>query len=181
MNAPGPAIRQARANDAPALRQLVERAYRGDSARQGWTHEADLIETDRTSLDELLAVITDPDRVVLVAPQDGQMLGTVTIARVAADLCYLGMLAVDPQIQAGGLGRRLVGAAEAAARDHFGAARMEMTVIAARRELIAWYQRQGYGLTGESRLLPGMEREDLRMEVLERQLSIVQPCDSPSD
>lgn len=164
------AIRPATADDAEAIRVLVERAYRGDSARQGWTHEADLIETDRTTIGELLGVIADPDKVMLIAPTEQGMIGTVTVTRIAADRCYLGMLAVDPRVQAGGLGRRLVAAAEQAARDHFGATVMEMTVIAARRELLAWYVRQGYAPTGETRLLPGMEDELLRMEVLERPL-----------
>lgn len=82
-----------------------------------------------------------------------------------------------------GLGRRLIAAAEVAARDLFGAVTMEMTVIATRRELVAWYLRQGYTLTGEERVLPGMEAEHLRMVVLERPLAPVpvQPCDSRAD
>lgn len=170
MSIAGAAIRPAVADDAEAVRALVERAYRGESARRGWTHEADLIETDRTTLEELLGVIADPRRVMLIAPGEAGMIGTVTVTRIAPGRCYLGMLAVDPLLQAGGLGRRLVAAAEQAGRDRFGATVMEMTVIAARRELVAWYVRQGYAPTGETRLLPGLEVELLRMEVLERAL-----------
>ena len=49
------------------------------------------------------------------------------------------MLTVDPERQASGIGRMILAAAE----DHaaaFGAARVEMTVIAQRSELIAWYE-----------------------------------------
>ena len=50
-----PTIRIAGAADLPAIHALIECAYRGDSARAGWTHESDLLSEDRTSLDELAA------------------------------------------------------------------------------------------------------------------------------
>lgn len=183
MNAPVFRVRRAEADDAEAIRTLVEKAYRGDSARRGWTHEADLIETDRTSLAEIARTIADPDRVMLIALAEAQVVGTVTAARIAPGRCYMGMLGVDPDCQAGGLGKRLIAAAEAAAVDLFGTKVMEMTVIATRRELIAWYVRLGYALTGEERVLPGMEADHLRMVVLERALAPVpvQPCDSHAD
>lgn len=183
MIAPALRVRRAEAGDAEAIRALVEKAYRGDSARRGWTHEADLIETDRTSLAEIAATIADPDRVMLIALAGSDVVGTVTATRITPQRCYMGMLGVDPDFQAGGLGRRMIAEAEDAARDRFGAAIMEMTVIAARRELIAWYLRQGYAATGETRVLPGMEADHLRMVVLERALAPVpvQPCDSRAD
>ena len=65
--------------------------------------------------------------------------------------------------------------AEAAAR--FAATRMEMTVIRQRAELIAWYERRGYRLTGETRPFPlddprfGLPRtRDLAFVVLEKTL-----------
>ena len=67
-----------------------------------------------------------------------------------AGLGYLGMLCVSPTRQSGGLGRRLLDAAE----DHgraIGIAAMEMTVIDSRESLIAWYVRRGYAFTGETR------------------------------
>jgi ribosomal protein S18 acetylase RimI-like enzyme len=164
------AIRPATANDIPALHALVERAYRGISAREGWTHEADLIAGDRTSQGELRATLADPDSLTLVAQQGGALIGTVTVTRVPPDRCYLGMLGVDPQRQAGGIGRRLVAAAEEAARGTFGASIMEMTVIASRTELVDWYLRLGYGHTGETRMLEGDAGRLHPMQVLVRQL-----------
>ena len=88
------------------------------------------------------------------------------------------MLAVDPARQAAGLGRRLVGAAETTARDRFKAARMEMTVIVQRAELIAWYERLGFARTGETRPFPATDprfglprRDDLAFTVLARALT----------
>ena len=59
-------FRVAGAGDLAAVKALVERAYRGDSARGGWTHEADLLEGERISIEELAGVLANPvQRVVL--------------------------------------------------------------------------------------------------------------------
>ena len=47
-------------------------------------------------------------------------------------------------MQAGGLGRQLLSAAENIARDNFSATLTTMTVIDSRTELIAYYVRRGY-------------------------------------
>lgn len=150
----GPGFRSATAADVPALRRLIESAYRGDSAKAGWTHEADLLGGDRTSEAELAGIIADPEQVMLMAEDAGGALGCVRVMRQADGSTYLGMLTVSPARQAGGLGRRLLAAAEAEAVRRFGSSRMEMTVISTRAELIAWYQRRGYTQTGERRPFP---------------------------
>jgi ribosomal protein S18 acetylase RimI-like enzyme len=88
------------------------------------------------------------------------------------------MLTVAAPLQARGLGRRLIVTAEARARERFAATRMEMTVIVQRSELIAWYQRRGYVLTGERRPFPATDprfgiprRSDLAFVVLEKALA----------
>lgn len=82
------------------------------------------------------------------------------------------MLGVGPLAQAGGIGRALIAEAEAMARARFATRCMEMTVIGLRTELIAWYERRGYRLTGEHRPFPQdvPGRERLEMVVLERAL-----------
>jgi hypothetical protein len=56
----------------------------------------------------------------------------------------------------------------------FDAATMEMTVIDARPELIAWYERRGYARTGETRPFPMPDADGaahpFAMVVLERSL-----------
>ncbi|MFN6980557.1 MAG: GNAT family N-acetyltransferase [Brevundimonas sp.] len=165
------AFRPATPEDVAALHPLIERAYRGDTAKAGWTHEADLLSDTRTSVDELSALIADPERVVLLAHQDGVLIGCVQVARVGDDRTYLGLLTVEPTLQASGLGRRLMAAAETEAVTRFGAHRMEMTVINRRAELIAWYQRRGYAPTGETRPFPvNPPRPELDFVVLEKAL-----------
>ena len=139
-----PAIRLATAADAAPIQGLVQRAYRGQAARAGWTHEADLLDGERIALAELEALLATPTERVLVVDDGDRPIGCVRVADLGGDHAYLGMLAVEPGRQTGGLGRTLVAAAEAFAVDTYGANRMEMTVIDRRAELIAWYQRQGY-------------------------------------
>ena len=161
--------------DVPALHALVESAYRGDSARGGWTHEADLLDGQRTDQAALAQAIADPDHIILLARDGDALVGCVEISRAVAGLAYLGMLSVAPEWQGRALGKALIAAAEAAAKARFGATRIEMTVIRQRTELIAFYQRRGYALTGETRPFPyGDERfgqprvADLIFVVLEK-------------
>jgi predicted N-acetyltransferase YhbS len=147
-------IRPAILADIPALHRLVERAYRGDSARKGWTHEADLLGGQRTDVEALGAMIADPAQRILIAVSEGDLIGCVQVSQKDADIAYLGLLSVDPDIQAGGLGKALIIKAEHTAQSEFAASTMEMTVIRQRGELIAYYERRGYALTGETRAFP---------------------------
>ena len=47
-------------DDVEALHGLVTRAYRGDAARLGWTHEADLLDGQRTDVEALTAALDAP-------------------------------------------------------------------------------------------------------------------------
>jgi GNAT superfamily N-acetyltransferase len=164
-------FRTATEADIGPLRALVERAYRGDSARQGWTHEADLLDDERTSDAVLARTIADPASQIILALGDDAPVGTVTVSHLGGPRAYLGMLCVDPALQAAGLGRALIAAAEQVARDRFGAQVMEMTVIDRRPELIAWYERCGYRNSGETRPFPAEGDHPFAMVVLERLLA----------
>ncbi len=171
------AIRRATLDDLPALHCLVERSYRGEAARKGWSHEADLLEGQRTDPGELTDILTQPDRLMLAAEEDGRLIGCVQVSDRGEGVATLGMLSVEPKLQAAGLGRRLIEAAEDAAREAFHARRMRMTVIRQREPLIAWYERRGYRRTGGVEPFPmddprfGLPlRRDLEFAVLEKPL-----------
>lgn len=175
-------IAPASLTDLPALLDLVERAYRGDSARGGWTHEADLLDGQRTDAEALSAILTDPAQVMLLAREPDALIGCVQVADQGGGTSYLGMLSVDPARQAAGLGRALLDAAERWAIKHFGARQVEMTVIEQREELIAYYERRGYRRTGETRPFPfddprfGLpRRRDLNFIVLAKDQSMLSP------
>ncbi len=164
------AIERAAPGDAPALKRLLEAAYRGDSARRGWNHEADILDDERVTAEELAGVLADPQTSMLVARGGDALVGCVAVTRKGAHLAYLGMLCVEPALQSSGLGRRLLDAAEERARQD-GVAAMEMTVIDTREVLIAWYERRGYRRTGETRPFPVRRDPPITFAVLEKRLT----------
>ena len=155
--------------DVPALKALLEAAYRGDSARRGWNHEADILDDERIAPGELETMLGDPAVTILTAREGDALLGCVAVTVKGTSLAYLGMLCVLPDLQSAGLGRQLLDAAEDHAR-RAGIAAMEMTVIAGRDTLIAWYERRGYGPTGETRPFPVPRDPPLTFVVLEKPL-----------
>ena len=170
-------LRTARLQDIRRLHALIESAYRGDSARLGWTHEADLLGGQRTDSDTLAAMLDDPSQHLLVEESGGALRACVAITQKGAGLVYIGMVTVAPSLQGAGLGKALLAAAEDHAAAHLEADRAEMTVIAQRPELIAWYERRGYRATGERRPFPLLDprfgepkRSDLEFVVLEKAL-----------
>ena len=172
----GLAIRAATAAEAPALVALVNSAYRGDSSKAGWTTEADLLGGQRVDVERLARTIATSDNVVLLHEQGHVPVGCVHLERTGDD-CYLGMLTIQPGLQGSGLGRQLLEAAERWAIEHWSSRSIHMTVIVQRVELIAWYERRGYRLTGERKPFPygderfGLPRRaDLVFEVLSKRL-----------
>jgi len=164
-------IRLAAPDDLPRLHPVIERAYRGDSARAGWTHEADLLDDTRTDLSTLQGALASPAERLLIALDGDTPIGCVEVSDRGDGLTYLGLLCIEPTLQAAGLGRRLIAAAETLARETFGAAAMEMTVIENRAELIAYYERRGYVRTTERRDFPIAVEPPLYMTVLVKPLA----------
>lgn len=169
-------FRPAAPADVPAVVALVESAYRGTASRAGWTTEADLLGGQRTDAGEITEAVHDDRGVLLVADTGQQLVGCCRLRR-AGEVAEFGTFAVSPQHQAGGIGRRLLAHAEQLAAG-WGCGQVEMTVIAQRTELLAWYGRRGYTATGERRRFPyGQERfgrplrDDLHFLVLTKTLS----------
>lgn len=167
-------ISPATEKDIPALNNLVNGAYRGDSSRRGWTTEADLLDGIRTDEAALQTMLQNPLVTILKYEVGGQLLGCVYL-ETKDDALYLGMLTVSPEAQGSGIGKRLLAAAEKKARNQRCRA-ITMTVITARHELIAWYQRHGYAATGETQPFPddprfGIPKQPLRFMVLEKALA----------
>lgn len=145
---------QATAADLTAAAALVNSAYRGDSSRQGWTTEADLVDGQRTDPATLAAdLAAAPGARLMLFKAGEEIKGTVWLEPKTQEAWYLGMLVVRPGEQAQGSGRALLAAAEDLVRAEGGKS-IEMTVISVRAELIAWYERRGYAKTGETRPFP---------------------------
>ncbi|CAN0583033.1 unnamed protein product, partial [Ectocarpus sp. 12 AP-2014] len=135
-------IRAATQQDIAALHRLIESAYRGDSAKRGWTHEADLLGGQRTDLEALREILADQNQVILLAMEGANLAGCVQLVRVKTGLAYLGLLTVDPDRQAGGLGKKLLDKSEQYVAENWRAEAIEMTVIRQRADLIAYYERR---------------------------------------
>src|ERR1043166_6031318 len=136
-----------------AVADLVNAAYRGG---EGWTHEADYLLGERTNAAALRAELAAQQGARLLVWRDadgGPMLGCVWLEPAEASVWYLGLLTVRPDLQERRLGRALLQAAEQEAAVR-GARRVRLTVVNVRDTLIAWYQRRGYALTGETRAFP---------------------------
>jgi len=177
------AFRAATTADIPALVALVTSSYRGDTSRQGWTTEADILDGNRIDADVLRHDIERPLSRVLIAEYGGEMLACAHVA-VDDGFGYFGMFSVNPTMQGRGLGNRVLAEAERIARDEFRVPAMRMTVIDVREELMAWYERRGYRRTGIKKPFPyGDERfgipkrPDLRFEVLEKPLHATEQAD----
>lgn len=145
-------LSKATLHDIPALLPLINRAYRGEPSRQGWTTEADLLAGElRTDADDLRALMQRPGALILkYTDAEGAIEGCVYLRVLENGYLYLGMLSVDPARQGAGIGKQLLAAAGEHARAE-GLRGVEMQVLSPRAELIAWYERHGYRPTGERR------------------------------
>lgn len=155
---PLPTLRVATDADVAALVVLMQSAYRGPSSRRGWTTEADLLDGTRTDDGLLRAELADPATTFLVVEDGDGLLGCCAVTDRGHGTAYFGSFAVRPAAQGAGTGSRLLAAAQDHARSA-GARSMEMTVLAQRDDLLAWYARRGYRPTAQTRPFPyGDER-----------------------
>jgi ribosomal protein S18 acetylase RimI-like enzyme len=161
--------------DTPALVRLVNSAYRGEGGRQGWTNESHLIAGPRINDAGIEELLRNPGAVILKhTGPDGALLGCVYLQK-QGDRLYLGLLSVAPDQQNGGIGKKLLVAADEYALRHH-CTHIHITVISVRHELVAWYERHGYRRTGE--LEPfhygdrfGSQKQPLQLAVLEKRVS----------
>ena len=159
----------------------------------------------RTTKDELLAVINDPKHYVFIYPktttgerdskETGELLGCIAVdikddvatnQRAGNQKAYIGMFAVLPELQGLGVGHQILQAAETFAQRHLQSntqtpaqnpARLTMSILSHRPELLAYYQRRGYELNGNSMPFPvdgnngEPKRQDLELLELEKLVS----------
>ena len=159
--------------DINRINTLVNSAYRGDSSRQGWTTEADLLDGSRITPELVHDIILSSDTYLLLYEVQGQLLGCVELRKEGTRL-YLGMLTVEPKQQGKGIGKVLLKEANRIAVQ-LGCRSIYMSVISRRNELIDWYKRNGFHETGirkpfqmpdERWGIPKMKLEFIYMEML---------------
>ncbi|CAF1442199.1 unnamed protein product [Rotaria sp. Silwood1] len=160
--------RLANISDCESISILVNGAYRGESSRQGWTSEYEFVGGQRIDPDTLIQMITSDGSVILLFfDRDTKVLigcvmlqDTTKATNTHLGCCIplhqntevkkvlLSMLTVRPDLQTRGYGKFIISVAENFARHHWHAQLIEMSVLAHRTELIAYYIRRGYNDTG---------------------------------
>jgi len=172
----GVSLQLAGDGDVAAIAALMNGAFRGTAAQQGWNVET-FIKGTRTT-EELLREEMAGGAQYLVAKADGTgaLRGCVSLQALDPVRWYLGALTVDPALQSAGFGSELLRSAEEYAMAR-GARWMEITVVNVREALMAWYERRGYVRTGEVRPFPYGDdrygvptRDDLEFVVMEKEL-----------
>ena len=132
-------LRVATPVDADSLAALINEAFQV---------EAFFKIGDRTSASEVLELMRDGEFLVLEEPP-GELAGCVYLL-CRGGRAYFGMLSVDPAQQRKGLGRRLIEAVEASAREK-GCRAIDIHIVNLREDLPAYYRPLGYV---EQRTLP---------------------------
>jgi GNAT superfamily N-acetyltransferase len=135
------------------LEPLVERIRELQvSERRLESRMKDTSEIGAWYVDNMLRDARERDGVVLVADLDGTVAGYASVfARVACEdddeipytFALLADLAVSPALRGRGIGRRLIAACEAFARDR-GAQWLRITVLAANEDAVRLYRSAGF-------------------------------------
>lgn len=147
--------RPATPTDVPGLTVLINRAYRGRVARRGWTTEAHLFDGPRITEGALQELVRAPYTRLWCCHEPAQgLVGGMCLTRPPGERLYVSLLAVAPEAQAHGVGRQLLQLAEQQAR-HLRCRYLELTVLAQRPDLLAWYARRGYVAVGAAVPLVG--------------------------
>ncbi|KAJ5516331.1 hypothetical protein N7527_007891 [Penicillium freii] len=155
-------FRVATVQDAAPLQQLVESAFRAEDSRKDWTDDLGLSSSFRLDIQEIVAMITKPDSVMLMATNDqNTLVGSIGTSKRDANHARLFMLAVDTSQQRGGIGRQVLAYAEDYSQRTWGVTTLGLNALSNRQQLISWYSRRGYKPTGETSPFPREKFENL--------------------
>lgn len=166
---------QATEADIPALNVLVHKCYRGPESFQGWTSEANMLDGNRTTPERLAREMSNPSIKFLKGlNEDGEMIACC-LTQQQDDAVFTGMLCVQPHLQGSGLGKKMMAAVGAWAKEN-NCSKIKIEVISARKELVQWYERQGFVRTGKATPFPpptiefGIPKDDFILMEMEKPL-----------
>ncbi len=184
MSTTGSVFRNATAADAPVLVDLIRSAYRGAASQHGWTSEADFVGGDRIDQSGVRELIDAPGSMMLILTDGMSVVACCQLEDRGHGIVYFGTFAVDPGVQARGVGRRVLAEAERTATTRYGATRLKISVLDRQAQLISYYERQGFHRTGETGAFPSdpiFARplvEDLYFVYLEKDVTTVTDADA---
>jgi ribosomal protein S18 acetylase RimI-like enzyme len=134
-------FREAADGDRARLIELINAAFSIETFLEG-------TRTDEQRLSAMMAKGT----ILMAEDTAGRLLGSIYMED-RGQRGYLGMLAVDPARQRGGLGRRLMAETENRLREQ-GCKAVDIIVLNLRPELPPIYERFGYAITGTEEFKP---------------------------
>lgn len=105
-------ISEASDKDVIQICALVNSAYRGETSNKGWTTEADLLDGIRMDEATLLHHLNEQESVILKCINENHEITGCVYLKNESEHLYLGMLTVAPHLQANGIGKLLLTAAE---------------------------------------------------------------------
>lgn len=162
--------------DATSIQDLLNKSYRGETSKKGWTTEAFLIDGEiRVNEQMVLEVMNQSNSVFLkYVNLENKIVGCVNLQKHNSKV-YLGMFSVKPELQGVGLGKEILKASEEYAFS-INCNSIYMSVISLRTELINWYKRNGYVETGEIKSfdedgITGKHLQKLEFMILEKQIA----------
>lgn len=134
------------AHDDYVLRNaaLTEAAIIADLINRAFAVERFFKSGDRTNVAQIEKMLGEGDFLLLV---DHGKLTACVFLKLDEERAYAGMLAVEPDKQGKGLGRRMMREAESYARGH-GCEVLDIRIVNVRPELSAIYERLGFVPTG---------------------------------
>ena len=115
------------------------------------------LEGTRTD-EERLAAMMQKGEILIAENEEGELLASIYTER-RGNRGYLGMLAVDPSHQRGGLGQQMLAAAEDRFRTQ-GCEAIDISVLSLRPELPRIYRRYGFVETGTEEFTMSRELKD---------------------
>ena len=130
----------AKLEQSQGIANLVNQAYRGEI---GWTKERNLVSGNRISSKQVKDIILNNNSYLLILRDDTNITSCICIEKQNA-FAYLGLFAVEPNIQTKGIGKKVLKLAEEYTKQTLQLNKVKIVVISQREELISFYERRGY-------------------------------------
>ena len=146
-------IRNAKIDDVAQLVELINVAYRAQS--ESWTTEKAFIDGTRITNKQLSEDLSRSNFKLFVGENEQGLLVACIGLSFDHNSVEIGTFAIDPTIQNLGYGREMLNYVEAYVAQSCSEVRdLIMYVLDVRSELIAYYQRRGYQITGHTEPYP---------------------------
>jgi len=165
-------FRKAIITDIKEILTLVNQAYRGD---KGWTTESSFVEGDRVVQEEVSEYLSNCTSHLFVLELNHKIEATICVEE-QENRAYIGFFAVNPNLQAQGIGKQMLNYAENFAIKELHIYSFVMAVLETRKELIEFYCRRGYALSDKITEYPQSLNvgtpmvEDLKVVYLEKEV-----------